>query len=183
MGNVNDKLTGKEYEYKNGKKLIISITADSKDSTALAIESARKECVKPHGSDASVMDFDLMIDTMLEYLTREYSCDDPPKQMSPLDYANSLGHHESAGVISSNINTLQRSVTARERNTETTKESLKKKSMLYDYFKGGHAPPPEKRTEEEKEPERIVPSKDRAMEAKARLVAFNQQRKDKQGGK
>lgn len=95
MGNV----LSEDFEYKTGKRLISAIAKNSRDDTELAIEYARKECVKPHGLQASEMPYEKMVETMIEYLSRPYKCRDNITLMTPIEFSESQNALESLSVI------------------------------------------------------------------------------------
>mmetsp|Transcript_1747 Transcript_1747/g.2737 ORF Transcript_1747/g.2737 Transcript_1747/m.2737 type:complete len:176 (-) Transcript_1747:262-789(-) len=171
MGNTPLFSDTNDREYKTGRRLFVGISTNSREATEMAIEYARKECVKPHGPHASVMEYTDMIHTMIEYLTRVY----PEYHMTPLQYASSKDSQIAATVISDTIKSLQTaSRNIKEQPSQDMVKSLRKRQMLYDFEKRGLEPPPERTTEREK----IAPTvtKDRAIEAKARLIAFRAQK-------
>lgn len=171
-----------KLEYKNGKRLISAIAMNSKEATDNAIEFARKECVKPQGIYASVMEYEDMVKTMLEYLTRKYHCGDDRVWMTPLEYATSCNATIASESVASAIAGFETARSNTEHaavgtKTNTAKESLRQRQLDREYEQKGWGPaaPPEPH-------EKVVigeVTKERAQEAKARLIAFRATKDEK----
>lgn len=197
MGNKTSRLgsgnDSNDLEYNSAKLLLLSIKLNSKEQTVRAIELARKECVKPSHVFASVFSYDDMVKKVYEYLTQIYSIvvieNEVPRRMTPLAYANLIGSKESAQVITSSIADLTKAIKAKEsqsnQNVSQTKETLKNRQSEYAYTSKGVVPPKLKpEAEKEKASVRQMMqnsnnSGDRALEAKMKLMAFQNTRKKK----
>jgi hypothetical protein len=110
----------------------------------------------------------------------------PMRNMTPLEYAESINADESAGAITSSISDLQKSIQAQNKHKDVsvkkTKETLKSRQVDYDYTRKGVQPPPkvnEPKQEKVSVKEMMKNSKnpsDRALEAKMKLKAFQESR-------
>jgi hypothetical protein len=169
-----------KWEHMNGKRLIAAVAMNSKEATDGAIEYARKECVKPHGLNASRMEYDDMIKTMVEYLTRKYPCGDDKIHMAPLEYATLLDSSVAHECISSALElfkTSKQNIEAASADSDTAKRTLQKRQVDREYEKKGLEPPPEMAPRPKVEIGEVT--KERAADAKARLIAFRATKNDK----
>lgn len=182
MGNsLNQALTldnSSKLEYINGRRLIAAIAMNSKEAACGAIEYARKECVRPHGIYSSRMEYDDMVNVMVEYLTRKYSCDDNNVNMTPSEYATSLNSSEAYESISAALElfkTSKKNIDAH--NSVSAKQTLQKRQIDHEYENKGMEPPPDMASRSKVEIGEVT--KERAADAKARLIAFRATKNDK----
>ena len=177
MGNTFEK---QDDEHSSGTMLLTAIAIDSEDATRRAIEHTRRGCIKPDGKETGI-EYDAMVLTMTQYLTRKYDCSAAAKHitpdLTPLEFCKHMKASKAEKCISDALTSLRRSQSHGD--AETAKESLIRRQIIQEYRSKGIEPPAH-----------ILPSagngkaligevtSDRAVEAKTKLQAFVAARKN-----
>jgi hypothetical protein len=94
----------REYENLSGKKLIEGIRHESTEFVKGAIETAKRECLKPVASNTNKTEYEDMVTIMLEYLTRKYDVGEGMmKKKTPIEFAKSVDAKDAELLIFATI--------------------------------------------------------------------------------
>lgn len=163
----------KLIDCRTGQELILAIENNSSILLSQAVQKARKECAKPSTSESSDDNYAQMNIILKDYLTRDYPCGEDKISMTPLQYSKSLNSSNCEVDIQNLIDSISKTL-----DNDQTGFSAK---FNLQYWQRNKTTPPSENMENIETGKKVAINEkvnhERALEAKAKLIAFRNEGK------